>query len=36
MCLLDDSLNKLVASGTIARETALEHCDDAKRIGGGS
>jgi len=36
MCLLDDSLNKLVASGTIARETALEHCDDPKRIGGGS
>jgi twitching motility protein PilT len=36
MCLLDDSLSKLVASGTIARETALEHCDDLRRFGGGS
>jgi len=36
MCLLDDSLNKLVASGSISHETALEHCDDPKRIGGGS
>ena len=36
MCLLDDSLNQLLASGTIAREAALEHCDDPKRIGGGS
>jgi len=36
MCLLDDSLNQLLASGSIARETALEHCDDPKRIGGGS
>ncbi len=32
MCLLDESLNQLVAAGTITRDAALEHCDDAKRI----
>ena len=34
MCLLDDSLNQLIAAGTITREEALRHCDDAKRIRG--
>ena len=33
-CLLDDSLNKLVAGGTITRDEALKHADDAKRIKG--
>jgi twitching motility protein PilT len=32
MCLLDESLNQLVADGTITREDALRFCDDAKRI----
>ncbi len=34
MCLLDDSLNKLVASGAISREEALRNADDPKRIKG--
>ncbi len=34
MYLLDESLNKLVASGTITRDEALKHADDAKRIKG--
>jgi twitching motility protein PilT len=34
MCLLDDSLNELVANGTITREDALRQADDAKRIRG--
>jgi twitching motility protein PilT len=34
MTLLDDSLNKLLASGVIAREEALRNADDPKRIKG--
>ena len=34
MCLLDDSLNALVADRTITREEALRQADDAKRIRG--
>lgn len=34
MCLLDDSLNKLVAEGRITRDAALAQCDDPKRIEG--
>jgi twitching motility protein PilT len=34
MCLLDDSLNKLVASGAISKEEALRNADDPKRIKG--
>jgi Tfp pilus assembly ATPase PilU len=34
MCLLDDSLNKLVASGVISKEEALRNADDPKRIKG--
>jgi twitching motility protein PilT len=34
MCLLDESLNQLVADGTITKEDALFHCDDPKRIRG--
>ena len=34
MCLLDESLNQLIASGTITKEDALLHCDDPKRIRG--
>lgn len=34
MCLLDDSLNKLLASGAISREEALRNADDPKRIKG--
>ncbi len=34
MCLLDDSLNALVAEGTITREEALLNCEDPKRIQG--
>jgi twitching motility protein PilT len=34
MTLLDDSLNKLLASGAISREEALRNADDPKRIKG--
>jgi twitching motility protein PilT len=34
MCLLDDSLNKLLASGVISKEEALRNADDPKRIKG--
>jgi twitching motility protein PilT len=34
MCLLDDSLNQLVRAGTVTKEEALRHADDAKRIQG--
>jgi twitching motility protein PilT len=34
MALLDDSLNKLLASGEISREEALRNADDPKRIKG--
>ncbi len=32
MCLLDDSLNALIAAKTISKDEALRHCDDPKRI----
>lgn len=35
MCLLDQSLTKLLEAGTITREEALRHANDPKRIGGG-
>ncbi len=35
MCLLDDSLNRLISEGVITAEEALRHCDDPKRIPGG-
>jgi twitching motility protein PilT len=34
MCLLDDSLAKLVREGTIGRDEALRYCEDPKRLGG--
>jgi len=34
MCLLDDSLTKLVGNGTITKEEALRHCDDRRRFDG--
>jgi twitching motility protein PilT len=34
MCLLDDSLTKLVKEGTITPEEARRHCDDPRRFGG--
>jgi twitching motility protein PilT len=34
MCLLDDSLNKLVKEKLVAKEEALRHCEDPKRITG--
>ncbi len=34
MCLLDESLNQLIADGTITKEAALLHCDDPTRIRG--
>ena len=34
MCLLDDSLNKLVKENVVAKEEALRHCEDPKRITG--
>ncbi len=34
MCLLDESLNRLVGEGLVTREEALRHCEDAKRIRG--
>ena len=34
MCLLDDSLSQLVREGTITKEEALRHAEDAKRIQG--
>ena len=32
MCLLDDAIAQLVKSGTVAREEALRHCEDAKKL----
>jgi twitching motility protein PilT len=32
MCLLDDSLAKLVKEKVVAKEEALRHCEDARRI----
>jgi twitching motility protein PilT len=32
MCLLDDSLGKLVKEKVVAREEALRHCEDPRRI----
>jgi len=34
MCVLDDSLQRLVADGTVIREEARRHCDDPRRFGG--
>jgi twitching motility protein PilT len=34
MCLLDDSLSKLVKEKAVTREEALRHCEDPKRIAG--
>jgi len=34
MCLLDDSLSKLVTSGTVTQEEARRHCDDPRRFAG--
>jgi twitching motility protein PilT len=34
MCLLDDSLNKLVKEKVVTKEEALRHCEDPKRIQG--
>jgi twitching motility protein PilT len=36
MCLLDESLSKLVADGTITKEEALRHCEDPRRFGGAA
>jgi twitching motility protein PilT len=32
MCLLDDAIAQLVKAGTVAREDALRHCEDAKKL----
>jgi twitching motility protein PilT len=34
MCLLDDSLNRLVKEKAITKEEALRHAEDPKRITG--
>jgi len=34
MCLLDGSLEELVKAGTITKEEARRHCEEAKRFGG--
>lgn len=34
MCLLDESLSRLVADGTITKEQALRFCEDPRRFGG--
>jgi twitching motility protein PilT len=34
MCLMDDSLNRLVKEGRVTREEAVLHAEDAKRIAG--
>ncbi len=34
MGILDDSLEKLVAEGTIDKEEALRHCEEPKKFGG--
>jgi Tfp pilus assembly pilus retraction ATPase PilT len=34
MCLLDDSLNRLVKDNVVTREEALRHAEDPKRITG--
>jgi twitching motility protein PilT len=34
MCLLDDSLNRLVKENVVTREEALRHAEDPKRITG--
>jgi len=34
MSLLDESLSQLVQDGTVAREEAVRHCEDPKRIPG--
>jgi twitching motility protein PilT len=34
MCLLDDSLTKLVKEGIVTQEEARRHCDDPRRFGG--
>jgi len=36
MCLLDGSLEELVKAGTITREEARRHCEEAKRFGGAA
>jgi twitching motility protein PilT len=32
MCLLDDAIAQLVKAGTVTREEALRHCEDAKKL----
>jgi Tfp pilus assembly ATPase PilU len=34
MCVLDDSLNRLVKEKVVTKEEALRHAEDAKRITG--
>ena len=34
MCLLDQSLTKLLEAGTVTREEAVRHANDPKKIGG--
>jgi hypothetical protein len=34
MCLLDDSLARLVKEKVVTREEALRHCEEPKRIPG--
>lgn len=36
MCLLDQSLTKLIQAGLVSREEAARHATDPKRIGGGA
>lgn len=36
MCLLDQSLTKLIQAGLVTREEALRHATDPKRIGGAA
>jgi twitching motility protein PilT len=32
MCLLDESIAQLVKAGTVSREEALRHCEDARKL----
>jgi twitching motility protein PilT len=35
MCLLDESIARLLANGSIRREEALRHCTNPRALGGG-
>jgi hypothetical protein len=34
MCLMDESIARLLANGSISREEALRHCMNPRALGG--